>query len=57
MATEQQIEAVATAIHDAYRSRGKRRPRSWDKAPQQGRRDFRKEAEAAIAAYESVRAG
>lgn len=55
MATSQQIETVAQAIRQAWGARNPlRKPRAWDALPEQVREDFRREARAAIAAYEST---
>lgn len=57
MTREQQIETVAQAIRTAWGARSNRpytKPREWDDLPEQVRADFRKEARAAIEAYEPV---
>lgn len=55
MTREQQIDIVAIAIRAAWLIRENRpKPREWDDVPDKVREEFRREARAAINAYEAT---
>lgn len=55
MQHEQKVEVVAQAIQRAFAGRStKPKPRDWGDLPEQVRVEFRREARAAIEAYQAI---